>query len=54
MELYIGGLTNPFASYTKNVIEDKPLRECTDAILTTLDKDMRRKPKTKPYSETAR
>lgn len=50
MELYIGGITNRFAVYTGNVIEDKPLRECTAAILTTLDKDMRRKPKTK-YSE---
>lgn len=50
MELYIGGITNRFAVYTGNVIEDKPLRECTAAILTTLDKDMRRKPKVK-YSE---
>ena len=50
MELYIGGITNRFAVYTGNVIEDKPLRECTAAILTTLDKDMRRKPKAK-YSE---
>lgn len=50
MELYIGGITNRFAVYTGNGIEDKPLRECTAAILTTLDKDMRRKPKVK-YSE---
>ncbi len=50
MELYIGGITNRFAVFTGNVIEDKPLRECTAAILTTLDKDMRRKPKTK-YSK---
>ena len=47
MELYIGGITNRFAVYTGNVIEDKPLRECTSAILTTLDKDMRRKEKAK-------
>lgn len=45
MELYIGGITNRFAVYTGNVIENKPLRECTSAILTTLDKDMRRKEK---------
>lgn len=50
MELYIGGITNRFAVYTGNVIEDKPLKECTQAILTTLDKDMRRKPK-KKYSK---
>lgn len=43
MELYIGGLTNRFAVFTGNAIENNPLRECTDAILTTLDRDMRRK-----------
>lgn len=47
LELYVGGITNRFAAYTGNVIEDKPLRECTAAVLTTLDKDMRRKQKTK-------
>jgi putative DNA primase/helicase len=47
MELYIGGITNRFAVYTGNVIENKPLRECSSAILTTLDKDMRRKEKVK-------
>jgi len=47
MELYIGGITNRFAAYTGNVIENKPLRECTAAILTTLDKDMRRARKVK-------
>ena len=47
MELYIGGITNRFAAFTGNIIEDKPLRECTAAVLTTLDKNMRRKEKTK-------
>ncbi|SCP98366.1 phage/plasmid primase, P4 family [Anaerobium acetethylicum] len=47
LELYIGGITNRFAAYTGNIIEDKPLRECTAAVLTTLDKNMRRKEKTK-------
>ena len=51
MELYIGGITNRFAVYTGNVIENKPLRECTAAILTTLDKDMRRKEKAKYSSK---
>lgn len=45
LELYIGGITNRFAAYTGNIIEDKPLRECTAAVLTTLDKNMRRKRK---------
>ncbi|NCB74973.1 MAG: DNA primase [Clostridia bacterium] len=50
LELYVGGITNRFAAYTGNIIEDKPLRECTAAVLTTLDKNMRRKEKVK-YSE---
>ena len=40
LELYIGGITNRFAAFTGNIIDDKPLRECTAAILTTLDKNM--------------
>jgi len=47
LELYVGGITNRFAAYTGNIIEDKPLRECTTAVLTTLDKNMCRKEKTK-------
>ncbi len=50
VELYIGGLTNRFAVFTGDIILDEPLRESTAAVLTTLDKDMRRKPKVK-YSE---
>ena len=50
LELYVGGITNRFAVYTGNIIENKPLRECTSAVLTTLDKNMRRKEKAK-YSE---
>ena len=46
LELYIGGITNRFAAFTGDIIEDKPLRECTAAVLTTLDKNMRRKEKT--------
>ena len=47
MELYVGSITNRFAAFTGDVIENKPLRECTEAVLTTLDKDMRRKSKAK-------
>lgn len=47
MELYIGGVTNRFAAFTGNVINDAALRDCTQALLTTLEKDMRRKPKVK-------
>ena len=49
-ELYCGALTNRFAVYTGNVIRNAPLRDCTNALLLTLDKDMRRKEKEK-YSE---
>lgn len=42
LELYVGGITNRFAVYTGNTIEDMPLRERTAAVLTTLDKNMRR------------
>lgn len=48
-EQYFGGLTNRFACYTGNVILDTALNDCTQAVLTTLDKDMRRKQK-KKYS----
>lgn len=45
MELYSGALTNRFAVYTGNAIRDVPLKACTDALLETLDQNMRRKPK---------
>lgn len=42
-ELYIGGLTNRYAVFTENIIQDKPLKECHEAILTTLNKNMFKK-----------
>ena len=50
LELYVGGLTNRYAVYTGDAVNDVEFNECTSAILTTLDKDMRKKPKTN-YSE---
>ncbi|MBP3222794.1 MAG: hypothetical protein J6M18_02575 [Actinomycetaceae bacterium] len=47
IELYIGGLTNRFAVYTGDIVLDEPLKECTAAVLTTLDKDMRKKDREK-------
>lgn len=41
-ELYIGGLTNRFAVFTEDVIQNESLKECTNAILVTLNKDMLR------------
>ncbi len=49
-ELYMGGITNRFAAYTGDVIRDEPLKDCTDALLVTLDKNMRRREKAR-YSE---
>lgn len=51
IELYIGGLTNRFAVFTGNAVTDVPIKDCTTAVLTTLDKDMRRSEKVK-YSTT--
>ena len=51
LELYIGGLTNRFAVFTGNVVWEQPLKECTNAVLTTLDKNMRRSEK-KKYNES--
>lgn len=47
MEMYFGAITNRFAVFTGDVINDAPINDCTDAFLLTLDKDMRRKPKQK-------
>ena len=42
-ELYMGGLTNRFAVFTENIVQDKPLKDCTNAVLVTLEKNMKRK-----------
>ena len=42
LELYIGELTNRFAVFTGNVILDKPLKDCTEAIRDTMNKYMRK------------
>ena len=39
-ELYMGGLTNRFAVFTENIVQDKPLKDCTDTVLVTLEKNM--------------
>ena len=42
IELYIGGLTNRFAVFTGNKIGEDGLNNCTDAILKTLEKHMKK------------
>ena len=49
-ELYMGGITNRFAAFTGDVIREQPIKDCTDALLVTLDKNMRRTDKAR-YSE---
>ncbi len=50
LELYVGGLTNRFAAFTGDTVMDTPLKDCTSAVLVTLDKNMRRSEKVR-YSE---
>ena len=42
LEVYIGGLTNRFAAFTGNEIQDMPVVDCTDALLAFLDEKMLR------------
>ncbi len=51
IELYFGHATNRYATFTGNAINGKDLTDGTTACITTLDKDMRRKPKIN-YSES--
>lgn len=46
LELYMGQLTNRFAAFTGNVILDRPLQDCTDSVLYTLDCCMKKSKKT--------
>lgn len=50
LELYIGDLTNRFAVFTENVIRDGKLRDCTGALLDTLNRYMRR-PSSSPIAD---
>lgn len=42
----MGQLTNRFAAFTGNVILDRPLQDCTDSVLYTLDCCMKKSRKT--------
>ena len=43
LELYFGELTNRYAAFTGNIILDRPLMDCTEAILYTLNRYMKKK-----------
>jgi P4 family phage/plasmid primase-like protien len=42
LEIYFGGLTNRFFTYTGDVISDKPVADCTEAALWFLDTHMQK------------
>lgn len=42
IECYIGGLTNRFFTYTENVIVDRAINDCTEQLLSFLDKYMQK------------
>ena len=42
LEIYIGGLTNRYLTFTGNVISDLPLMDRTDEVLTFLDTYMKK------------
>ena len=43
LEEYIGGLTNRFAAFTGDIVQDMPLADCTDALLALLEEKMLRR-----------
>ncbi len=45
LELYIGDITNRYGTFTGNTINSLSIADCTQAVLTTLDKEMRKKQK---------
>lgn len=40
IELYLGGTTNRFATFTGIAVNNLCLTDCTDTVLTILDKEM--------------
>ena len=51
MEVYIGGLTNRFALFTGDALQDLPLVDCTDALLELLETEMLREKETQPVQQ---
>lgn len=43
LELYIGDITNRYGTFTGNTVNNLPIADCTQAVLTTLDKEMRKR-----------
>ncbi len=52
IECYIGRITKRYFTYTGNVINDKPITDCTKELLTFLDKYMLKEKKSTSTAET--
>lgn len=52
IECYIGGLTNRFFTYTGDVINDKPINNCTEELLIFLDKYMKKETKSTAHTDS--
>ena len=47
LELYIGDITNRYGTFAGNTINSLTIADCTQAVFTTLDKEIRKKSKAK-------
>lgn len=52
LEVYIGGLTNRFAAFTGDTVQELPLADCTEALLVLLEDLMLRERNTEPAPPT--
>ena len=47
LELYIGDITNRYGTFAGNTINSLTIADCTQAVFTTFDKEIRKKSKAK-------
>lgn len=52
LELYIGGATNRFATFTASAVSNVPLADCTTAVLETFYHEMRKPTGYSPIAQT--
>ena len=53
LECYIGGFTNRYMTFTGNVSNDVPVKECTEGVLAFLEQYMKRENFTKEALQAA-
>lgn len=54
LECYIGGFTNRYMTFTGNVLNDVPVKECTEGVLAFLEQYMKRENFTKEALQAAK